>query len=194
MGGVCADEADSGSASQRVSVSDWSKAIDDDRALAHFGGWMRNYSGSDQPEFEIAALAGAGVELARSSRHRGTSGAWEQFSDSLALPSGTRAVEFFLYGTRNAGSDNDSYFDDLELRLLIQDVPGDDDDSAHGDDDDSVIGDDDDNGIDGSGEACGCAVQSADDQPLKWLSLLLLAFTGLLSRRRIHHRNPKMTA
>jgi len=175
-------------------VADWSKAIDDDRALAHFGGWMRNYSGSDQPEFELAALAESGEELARSSRYSGASGAWEQFSDSLALPSGTRTLEFFLYGTRNAGSDNDSYFDDLELRLLIQDVLGDDDDSVLGDDDDSVLGDDDDNGIDGSGEACGCAVQSSADQPLEWLGLLLLSFTGLLSRRWIYPRYHKRTA
>ena len=194
VGGVCTNEADFGSASQRVSVADWSKAIDADRALAHFGAWMRNYGGSDQPEFEIAAFAEAGEELARSNRHSNSTGSWDQSSDSLALPSGTRTVEFFLYGTRNAGSDNDSYFDDLELRLLIEDAPGDDDDSALGDDDDSALGDDDDNGIDGSGEACGCAVQSAGDQPLEWLGLLLLSFTGLLSRRWVSHRYHKRTA
>ena len=36
---------------------------------------------------------------------------------TVTLPAGTRHVEMVLMGTRNAGSDNDSYFDDLFLEL-----------------------------------------------------------------------------
>ena len=44
---------------------------------------------------------------------------WREITHELAIPANTRAVEFVLTGTRNAGTDNDSYFDDLFMDLII---------------------------------------------------------------------------
>ena len=42
---------------------------------------------------------------------------WTWLAATVAVPTGTRHVEMVLMGTRNVGSDNDSYFDDLFLEL-----------------------------------------------------------------------------
>jgi len=42
---------------------------------------------------------------------------WTMFSEWVNIPAETRIIQFELKGTRNAGTDNDSYFDDLFLRV-----------------------------------------------------------------------------
>ena len=100
----------------------------------------------------------------------------------LALPQGTRTITFTLHGTRQTGSDNDSYFDDLDLRLAVQEVvePGDDDDEP-GDDDDTASADDDDGpGLGGEGDDCAC-MSATGPASTRLSGLFVLA---LLLRRR----------
>ena len=42
---------------------------------------------------------------------------WTLFSEEEAIPVGTKSIKMILMGTRYAGDDNDSYFDDLFLRI-----------------------------------------------------------------------------
>ena len=42
---------------------------------------------------------------------------WTYVFDNIAVPATTRKIRMILTGTRNAGTDNDSYFDDLFVRL-----------------------------------------------------------------------------
>ena len=42
---------------------------------------------------------------------------WTLLSGTLNIPVGTRTIRILLRGTRNAGSDNDSYFDEIYVRL-----------------------------------------------------------------------------
>jgi len=189
VGGICEGESAYGEASQRVELSKWAKEIDGDRVTARVAGWMRNYGGSDRPEFEIAALDSDGAELARSERQTGASGTWREFGDSLDLPIGTRSVDFLLYGTRKSGSDNDSYFDDLELRLEIESLsPGDDDDSVD-DDDDNSVDDDDDGALGGVSEGCSCSAISGGESRGVFLSLLGLLALRWRSRRPMTRRS-----
>jgi hypothetical protein len=192
VGGICEGEVTDASAFQRVDVAPWSAEIDTDRATAHLGGWMRNYGSSDRPEFEIALIHENGTELARSKRLSSATGTWTEMQSSLAIPVGTRSIDFVLYGTRNAGSDNDSYFDDLSLRLLIEaNGSGDDDDSAGDDDDTATAGDDDDTATAGDddddddlsgGGGCGsCATLSPPQSPWQ-LAFLTLGGLGILRR------------
>ena len=151
VGGICENEAEVASAVQRVEVDGFATAIDEDRATAFVAGWFRDYSGDDLPEIEVVAIDAKGAEIATSGRLGEPSAAWIQLADTLPLPAGTRSLDFLLHGTRNAGGDNDSYLDDLDLRLAITPLDtGDDDDSA-GDDDDDVSDDD-----DSATEAEGC--------------------------------------
>jgi len=184
VGGVCADESDEGAASQRVDLSEWSEAIDAGKATAVYGGWMRNYGGSDRPELATSVLHENGTELARSETLSSATGTWTEMQSSLALPVGARTVDFLLFGTRNAGSDNDSYFDDLSLRLLIDTgASGDDDDAADDDDDDSTGV-----GLEGSSDHCGACTSSAGlrngQRPQQYGLLLLLVLTATIARRR----------
>jgi len=194
VGGLCADESDHAAAVQRVDVSEHAEAIDAGRVTARFGGWFGDWGGDDLPEAWIAAISGAGETMATSERIGVAATGWSPLDDELFLPIETRAVDFVIEGTRNAGTDNDSYLDDLELRLAIEPLPGDDDDSAGDDDDsatsddddvvdddDSAVADDDDAADDddsGSGESEGCADcagQLAGGEPSVGLLLLLLA-------------------
>ena len=43
---------------------------------------------------------------------------WTLFSEEVPIPYGTRFIQSILMGTRYAGDDNDSYFDDLFLRIF----------------------------------------------------------------------------
>lgn len=191
VGGICSDESDEGAAYQRVDLSPWSEAIDDGQATALYGGWMRNYGGSDRPELAVAMLHENGSELTRSEPLSSATGSWTEMLASVPLPFGTRAADFHLYGTRNAGSDNDSYFDDLSLRLLIDaGSPGDDDDDDSSDDDDALDDDDDstEGGLGGSGDQCGGCTTSteieSDPRPQRFGLLLVLAGAVTLRRQR----------
>ncbi|SVE34345.1 uncharacterized protein METZ01_LOCUS487199, partial [marine metagenome] len=43
---------------------------------------------------------------------------WTYFSNEYQIPVDTRSMQMILMGTRYAGDDNDSYFDDLFLKIL----------------------------------------------------------------------------
>ena len=42
---------------------------------------------------------------------------WTLLSNQSAIPNGTTSIQMVLMGTRYAGDDNDSYFDDLFLKI-----------------------------------------------------------------------------
>ena len=181
VGALC-EEHEFARAVQRVGLEKWSKAIDDGRATARFGGWFADYAGSDLPQVDLLALDAEGETLATAGPIGQAISQWTELQDTLALPEGTRSLDFVLLGTRFAGSDNDSYLDDLELRLAIEPVeePGDDDDDDSGDDDDDVADDDDVSDDDDSapgagdltGDDCGCSAGAGLGS--LWLTLLLL--------------------
>jgi hypothetical protein len=170
VGGLCDNESEVAAAVQRVELKGPYDAIDEGRATAWISGWFRDYSGTDLPEIEVIAYDGKGAKLLTSGRMGEPVATWTLLNDRLELPPGTRALEFVLHGTRFGGTDNDSYLDDLELRLSVESAEGDDDDAA--DDDDAV---DDDDG----GSGCGCTNSGQRPASVSGLGLLLL----LLRRR-----------
>ena len=126
--------------------------------------------------FQLVFLDEGGAELGRGQRLAMSEPTWTRFTDDALVPVGTTRLAVRLEGTRNAGTDNDSYIDDLELRLRFStDEPGDDDDVAN--DDDHVANDDDD-GF--HGEGCGCAAPGSAPGGA-WG---LLVFGGWLAARR----------
>ena len=151
VGGLCESSA-TAEATQRVSLALYMAQVDDERATARLRAWARDWGGDDEPAVQIAFLDGDDVELSRSERLARAEQSWGELEISAAVPIGARAVVVHLFGTRNAGDDNDSYLDDLELRLQFDETAGDDDDATGGDDDDAT-GDDDDSG---GGDGCDC--------------------------------------
>ena len=194
VGGLCVAGVDSAEARQRVDLSAESAAIDAGQSTVRFGGMLSDYDRDDLPEIQLTFLDGGGAELGRSERLGDAVAGWTRFVGHAAVPAGTRAVDFHLFGTRNGGVDNDSYFDDLELRTAADGAlgaclsppayPYDDepvdcessgDDDAAGDDDDSA------GGPGGDPDDCACDAAGGASAPI---ALLFLAWLAARSARR----------
>jgi hypothetical protein len=116
VGGVCTNGA-YGQCVQDVNVNAFATAIDVGEIQADFGGFLSNYSGSDLPELRLLFLSEAGSLLDSTGYLSTLNATWTLLDQLTPVPENTRIIRFELNGTRNAGSDNDSYFDDLYLRL-----------------------------------------------------------------------------
>ncbi len=202
VGGVC-DPHELGEAVQAVAVDTHAASIDAGDVVVRFGGMLSNWGGDDQPEIELVFRDEAGAELGRTGRSTSTLSEWVLVSAYAAVPPSTRAVDFLLFGTRHAGNDNDSYFDDLHLYLSDSgafdacvetpgypfedeevECEGDDDDTA-GDDDDAAddddAGDDDDTpGGDDDADGCEC---DAGGRAAPGVGVAALLSLGWLARR-----------
>ena len=117
VGGLCI-ESMYAEVFQVIDISEYSGCIDDSGASARFGGFLSNWSGWDQPEMYIAFLDEHGSELGVSETQSTLNSSWTEFDTMLPIPPHTRDIKFTLMGTRNGGQDNDSYFDDLFLRVV----------------------------------------------------------------------------
>jgi len=173
VGGLC-ESSDVGEARQRVSLALYADRVDDDRASARMRGWLSDWGNDDEPAIQLIFVDADGAELGRSEPVARAVSSWGQVEIDQAVPVGTRSIDAVLLGTRNAGEDNDSYIDDVELRLRF-DAPGGDDDDSVGDDDNDSVGDDDD---DGGSTGCDCAGGSGSG------TLMLPLLLGLGLRRR----------
>lgn len=118
VGALC-NEAAYGEAYQQIDLSAYAADIDTGTVNIHYGGWLSNWNGSDVPEFRLLFLDGANAILDSTSKVANSASSWTIYDRIDNVPSGTRAVRFVIMGTRNSGSDNDSYFDDLYLRLNL---------------------------------------------------------------------------
>lgn len=118
VGALC-NEAAYGEAYQQIDLSAYTANIDTGMVNIHYGGWLSNWNGSDVPEFRLLFLDGANTILDSTTKVTNTANIWTLYDRIDNVPIGTRAVRFVLMGTRNSGSDNDSYFDDLYLRLNL---------------------------------------------------------------------------
>ena len=65
----------------------------------------------------IAFIDGNGNEIDRSETLGTYNSFWTLLSSNYQIPIGTRSMQMILMGTRYAGDDNDSYFDDLFLKV-----------------------------------------------------------------------------
>jgi hypothetical protein len=120
IGGVCAGEGEYGEAYQSIDVSDFADEIDAGLASVVYAGWMRDWAGTDRPEIWAVFLDAGGSSLAATPKLAGAIPAWTFREGLEPIPVATRAVEFHMSGTRGGGQDNDSYLDDLSLRIGTQ--------------------------------------------------------------------------
>ncbi len=119
VGGICSGESATGQTSQSVNISTHHASdIDAHRVFVQFGGVMRGMGG-DKPEIELVFRDSNGIELSRTAKLSHSGDIWTAVLNTATVPANTRQIDFMLYGTRVDGSDNDSYFDDLQLQLNI---------------------------------------------------------------------------
>lgn len=121
VGGLC-EESAVGRCIQDVDVSNFSTTIDNNESAANFGGFLSNWGGSDLPEIRLIFLDENGVSLGTSNTLFTYNNSWIMLSEWCDIPVLTRVIRVELKGTRNAGVDNDSYFDDLFLKVGPSDI------------------------------------------------------------------------
>ena len=116
VGALC-NTATYAEAYQEINVSDYIECIDQDLSYINYGGYLSDWGGSDYPEMAIAFIDENGYEIDRTDNIGTYNAFWTLFSNEYQIPVGTRSIQMILMGTRYAGDDNDSYFDDLFLRI-----------------------------------------------------------------------------
>jgi hypothetical protein len=102
--------------------------IDAGKAVAWGGGYTNGYDqDNDEGQLEIECRSSGGVVLATLTGGYGsgygvgggvgTDGGWRRTDVVGAIPANTRTLRFRLRGRRAAGTQNNAYFDDLELHV-----------------------------------------------------------------------------
>lgn len=117
VGGICTNESPLGIASQSIDLSSYSTQISQDKLSIVLNGLMRNFGGPDVPEMYIE-LYGNNNLITTSPYVSNANDTWTNKSIIIEVPETTDEVKVVLKGTRNSGTDNDSYFDKIELYLL----------------------------------------------------------------------------
>lgn len=118
VGGLCdGDETAFSEVFQAISIAASAGQVDNGNIEITFGGYLSNFSGSDRPAISVEFTDASGNVLASSVSLTTTSDEWVLLVGTETVPPMTRSVNVVLTGTRNSGTDNDSYFDDLFLRL-----------------------------------------------------------------------------
>lgn len=118
VGGVCENESDAGLAYQIFDLSSYSSQINDGLLSVKFGGYMRDYSGSDLPEMYIEYYNNNSL-ISTSNTIENQSSIWLYKSSEVGIPVGVDECRLYLKGTRNGGNDNDSYFDKISLHIIL---------------------------------------------------------------------------
>jgi len=121
VGGLC-EHSEVGRCIQDVDVTAYADSIDLGDFSANFGGFLSNFSGTDLPEMNLVFLDETGFELGTSNTLSTLNASWTMLSEWTIIPAQTRTIQFALKGTRNGGTDNDSYFDDLFLKVGTENI------------------------------------------------------------------------
>jgi len=116
VGALC-NTASYSEAYQEIDLSAYIDCIDQELAYADYGGYLSDWGGDDHPEMTIAFIDENGNEINRAETLGTYNAFWTLLSSDYQIPIGTRSIQMILMGTRYAGDDNDSYFDDLFLKV-----------------------------------------------------------------------------
>ena len=116
VGALC-NTASYSEAYQEIDLSAYVDCIDQELTYVDYGGYLSDWGGDDHPEMTIAFIDANGYEIDRSETLGTYNAFWTLLSSDYQIPIGTRSIQMILMGTRYAGDDNDSYFDDLFLKV-----------------------------------------------------------------------------
>lgn len=123
IGGCTGDVADSAVVTQVVDVSEHADDIDAGRTVGVLRAALRTYYKWDSPTARFTALDGDGTALFTSPPLSNQDKVWEDAATTLVLPTGTRSVRVMLTGTRQDGTSNDSFVDDVRFNVVTQPEP-----------------------------------------------------------------------
>ena len=115
VGGLC-DHSDVARLIQEIDVSSYQDSIDQGSYPVTYGAYLSNYGGLDLPEMKIIFHDSNENILDESPVLSTLNSNWTLVENQILIPAGTRQITVELKGTRNGGTDNDSYFDDIFLK------------------------------------------------------------------------------
>jgi hypothetical protein len=118
VGGVCANEMAVGLAYQIIDLIPYESDIIQGLGQVNFGGYLRNFSGVDVPEMYVEFYDTSDILIGTTISISNTTDNWTLTSTSYQIPIDARSCRIYLKGTRNGGTDNDSYFDSLFLYVM----------------------------------------------------------------------------
>jgi acid phosphatase type 7 len=117
VGGLCS-ESEYAEVYQSIFIGDDAECIDAGDLSVLYKGYLSNWNGADHPEFKLEFDDGLGNIIFESPILDTYNSSWTEISNQMVIPVNTRIINFVMMGTRYGGADNDSYFDDMEMRLL----------------------------------------------------------------------------
>ncbi len=117
VGGLCT-ESEYAEVYQSIFIGDEVECIDSGDMSILYSGFLSNWGGDDHPEFKLEFDSGFGDIISESPILDTYNSSWTEISNQMVIPIGTRIINFVMMGTRFGGADNDSYFDDMEMRLM----------------------------------------------------------------------------
>ena len=110
------------SANQVIDVASFAGAIDAGNVLVNYGAYLADWANTDEPSFALQFLNSGGNVISGTDTIRHQTSTWTLKQNVVSVPVNTRSIRFILMGTRFAGTDNDSYFDQVFLKLLQGDL------------------------------------------------------------------------
>ena len=116
VGGLC-EESPVGRMHQDIDISMYSDSVDMGAMEVSFGAMMSDWSGADVPDMRLQFLTMNGTLLESTDYIAGAQSSWLMIESTANIPVLTRQIRCELRGTRNEGTDNDCYFDDVYVRL-----------------------------------------------------------------------------
>ncbi|MGE5356951.1 MAG: fibronectin type III domain-containing protein [Deltaproteobacteria bacterium] len=119
VGGICANEISTGFASQVINVDNYASQIDNGQYHAEYSAYMRTWAvNNDMPEMYLEFIDVNNATISTTVTITNNQPFWMYLKNTVPVPLGTRKIKTWLKGTRLAGTDNDSYFDELSVKLV----------------------------------------------------------------------------
>jgi hypothetical protein len=102
---------------QDIDVTLYTDSIDLGALQVNYGAMMSDWSGSDIPEMRLLFMTSGGTVLESTDYISGAYTSWTLVTENVDIPVLTRIIRCELKGTRNEGTDNDSYIDDVFVKV-----------------------------------------------------------------------------
>tara|TARA_B100001564_G_C20295428_1_gene514494 strand:+ start:19 stop:618 length:600 start_codon:yes stop_codon:yes gene_type:complete len=100
-----------------MNVSAYADSIDSGAMQARYGAMMSNWSGADIPDMKLEFYNESNNLISSTDYIAGAQTTWLLIQSSIEIPPLTRTIRCELRGTRNEGTDNDCYFDDVFVQI-----------------------------------------------------------------------------
>jgi acid phosphatase type 7 len=121
VGALCV-EYPFASAYQDLNVAAHATLIDSGEVLVKYGAYMSDYANQDEPALALQFLNGSGQVISGTDTIRHRQNVWTLKQKTQFVPEGTRTIRYIVMGKRYAGTDNDSYFDNIFCSLFTGDL------------------------------------------------------------------------